>query len=72
MRGVQQEFGTAIILITHDLGVVAEIADDVLVMYAGQAMERAPRRDALLPAATTRTRAGCSRSLPIRRASRAG
>jgi peptide/nickel transport system ATP-binding protein len=44
MRRVQQEFGTAIILITHDLGLVAEIADDVLVMYAGRAMEHADRR----------------------------
>jgi len=36
---------TAIILITHDLGVVAEAADEVLVMYAGQAVERAPVRE---------------------------
>jgi peptide/nickel transport system ATP-binding protein len=49
MRRVQREFGMAIIMITHDLGVVAEIADDVLVMYAGRAMERAPR-DALFGA----------------------
>jgi len=41
MRRLQAEFGTAIILITHDLGLVAEIAEDVLVMYAGRAMERA-------------------------------
>jgi peptide/nickel transport system ATP-binding protein len=39
MRDLQQEFNSAIILITHDLGVVAEIADDLLVMYAGRAME---------------------------------
>jgi len=44
MRRLQEEFGTAIILITHDLGVVAEMADDVVVMYAGKIMEKAPRR----------------------------
>ena len=43
MRRLQDEFGTAIILITHDLGVVAEVADDVVVMYAGSAMEKADR-----------------------------
>ena len=42
MRGLRRETGTAIILITHDLGVVAEMADDVAVMYAGQIVERAP------------------------------
>lgn len=41
MKQVQDEFGTAIILITHDLGVIAEVADDVLVMYGGRAVERA-------------------------------
>jgi peptide/nickel transport system ATP-binding protein len=35
MRTLQQETGTAIVLITHDLGVVAEVADEVVVMYAG-------------------------------------
>jgi peptide/nickel transport system ATP-binding protein len=45
MRRLQERFGTAIILITHDLGVVAEMADEVVVMYAGAVMERAPRRD---------------------------
>jgi peptide/nickel transport system ATP-binding protein len=44
MRRLQADFGTAIILITHDLGLVAETADDVLVMYAGRAMEHADRR----------------------------
>jgi peptide/nickel transport system ATP-binding protein len=44
LRRLQDEHGTAIIMITHDLGVVAEMAHDVLVMYAGRAMEQAPRQ----------------------------
>ncbi len=42
MRTLREETGTAIILITHDLGVIAEVADDVAVMYAGRIVERAP------------------------------
>ena len=41
MRTLREETGTTIILITHDLGVVAELADDVVVMYAGRIVERA-------------------------------
>jgi peptide/nickel transport system ATP-binding protein len=42
MRRLQQEYGMAIMLITHDLGVVAEMADDVVVMYLGRVVEQAP------------------------------
>jgi peptide/nickel transport system ATP-binding protein len=42
---LQQDSGTALIMITHDLGVVADIADDVMVMYAGRAAEKAPKRE---------------------------
>jgi oligopeptide/dipeptide ABC transporter ATP-binding protein len=43
LKRLQEEFGTAIIMITHDLGVIADVADDVVVMYAGKAMEKADR-----------------------------
>jgi energy-coupling factor transporter ATP-binding protein EcfA2 len=36
MRRLRDEFGTAIILVAHDLGVIAEMADQVIVMYAGR------------------------------------
>ena len=42
MRDLQETLGTAIILITHDMGVVAENADRVVVMYAGRKVEEAP------------------------------
>jgi oligopeptide/dipeptide ABC transporter ATP-binding protein len=42
MRELQQASGTAIVLITHDLGVVAEVADTVAVMYCGRIVEQAP------------------------------
>lgn len=41
MRGLQKEKGTSVIMITHNLGVVAELCDEVYVMYAGKVMEHA-------------------------------
>ncbi|MCM2304739.1 MAG: ABC transporter ATP-binding protein [Elusimicrobia bacterium] len=45
MKDLQREYHMAIILITHNIGVVAEMADDVVVMYAGRAVEHAPVND---------------------------
>ena len=45
MGTLQQDFGMAIMLITHDLGVIAEMADHVVVMYLGQVVESAPVDD---------------------------
>ena len=42
---LKQDFNSAMILITHDLGVVADIADDIVVMYAGRVVERATTRE---------------------------
>jgi peptide/nickel transport system ATP-binding protein len=42
---LQEEFGSAVIMITHDLGVVAELADDILVMYAGRTAEYGTSED---------------------------
>src|SRR5918911_450439 len=42
MVDLQEKYGTAIIMITHDLGVVAQLADKVMVMYAGRAVEQGP------------------------------
>jgi peptide/nickel transport system ATP-binding protein len=42
MRGIKEKFNTSILLITHDLGVVAEMADYVVVMYAGKIIEEGP------------------------------
>ncbi len=42
IKRLQQQHGMAVMFITHDMGVVAEIADDVLVMYHGKVMEYGP------------------------------
>jgi oligopeptide/dipeptide ABC transporter ATP-binding protein len=45
IRKLRDDFGTAVVLITHDMGVVAEMADRVAVMYAGRIVEQGNRRD---------------------------
>jgi ABC-type dipeptide/oligopeptide/nickel transport system ATPase component len=42
MQRLKEEFKTSIVLITHDLGVIAEMASRVVVMYAGKVVEEAP------------------------------
>ena len=56
---LKRDFDVGVILITHDLGVVAETATHVMVMYAGRAMESAPVPRSS-PARSIRTRGGCS------------
>lgn len=48
MRDLQRESGTSILLVTHDLGIVAQMADDIAVMYCGRIVEAGPCRDVLL------------------------
>jgi peptide/nickel transport system ATP-binding protein len=47
LQDLQREFNSAVIIITHDLGVIAEMADDVLVMYAGRCVEYGPGKEIL-------------------------
>jgi len=47
MAGLQRDLGMAMIFITHDLGVIAQIADEVAVMYLGTIVERGPTRDVI-------------------------
>ncbi len=57
LKDLQRRLGTAMILITHDMGVVADVADRVNVMYAGRKVEDGPLRDVLSPRAHPYTRA---------------
>ncbi len=69
LNELQQEFGMSIILITHDLGVIAGISDEVMVMYGGRICEQAPVRQLFRDPRHPYTR-GLMRSLP--RLDRAG
>ena len=82
MRDIRDRLGTAIVLITHNLGVVADIADRVIVMYAGRKAEEAPVHElyehpqhpytiGLLGAIPRRASTGCRRSRGSCRARRA-
>jgi peptide/nickel transport system ATP-binding protein len=63
MRRLQQEFGSAILIITHNLGVINELADRVAVMYMGKVVEIAERRTLLARAAHPYT-VGLLQSVP--------
>ena len=63
LRSLQQELGMSILLITHDLGVVAETCDEVVVMYAGRVVERA-KTETLFAAPRHHYTAGLLRSVP--------
>jgi peptide/nickel transport system ATP-binding protein len=61
LRELQRQLGTAVVFVTHDLGVAAEIADEVAVMYAGRIVESGPAEQVLLQPGHPYTRAllGC-------------
>ena len=63
LKQLQRDFGTSIILITHDLGIVADLCDRVIVMYAGQIVETGTKREIFKKPKHPYTR-GLLRSLP--------
>jgi peptide/nickel transport system ATP-binding protein len=64
LKSLQRELGMSILLITHDLGVVAETCDEVIVMYAGRIVERAPTGE-LFAQPRHHYTAGLLRSVPV-------
>ena len=53
IKKLQKEYGTTVILITHDLGIVAGMADEIVVMYAGEIVEQGPCRRYILSSAAS-------------------
>ena len=65
MKHLRDEVGTSIVIITHDMGVVAEMADDVAVMYGGRVVERGPGGYDLSTLRRIPIRASCSPRFPV-------
>ncbi len=65
IRRLQETLGTAVILVTHDLGVVTHVANEVLVMYGGRVMERQADGRCSLPAIIRTPRACCNPCPPM-------
>jgi oligopeptide transport system ATP-binding protein len=63
IKGLKSRLGTSVILITHDLGVVAGMTDKIIVMYAGKVFEQAPTRELFATPANPYTK-GLLRSVP--------
>ncbi len=72
LKELQREFGMGLILITHDLGIVARVADRVAVMYAGEIVERAPVERAVRPRRAHPYTRGLLDCIPVPGTTRAG
>ena len=64
LKEIQQDYNSAVILITHNMGIVAEVADDIAVMYMGRIMERGTKRQIFTNPAHPYTRA-LLKSVPV-------
>ena len=71
IKNLRTELGTSVILITHDLGVVAGMTDKIIVMYAGKVFEQAPTMELFATSANPYTK-GLLKSVPNRRRTRRG